>query len=221
MDVKQFVRTAEGAVQTKAWSSAIRRSVQIAAFWMAVALLLGLGATTMVGHWVTLPKPSADDRHLRSQLAKLRGPGQETMWLGVHVLYSDCGCSKRVLAHLAESERPTGVAEKLLLVGAHPEYEEGARAAGLAVHVLRPRELQEIYGLESAPLFIVADPNGELRYIGGYTERKRGLAIRDLEIMHSLRHSEQVGALPLFGCAVSQQLQQILDPMGLKYSKKD
>ncbi len=220
--MKEELPTAEKAAPTKAAAtSGIRRFLQVVAFWMAIPLLLVFVAILMAGHWVVLPKPSANDLHLRSELGRLRGPGQESMWLGVHVLYSDCGCSRRVLKHLFETTRPAGIAEKLLLVGAHPEFEAGARQAGIEVQVLRPRELKEVYGLEAAPLFIVADPDGELRYVGGYTERKRGLAIRDLEIIQSLQEREQVGELPLFGCAVSQRLQDMLDPIGLKYSRSE
>ncbi len=219
MDEELPVSTTETGRRKKDSATArVRRSLQVAVFWMAIPLLLVLVATLMVGHWVILPKPSSNDLQLRGELQKLRGSGEGEVWLGVHVLYSDCGCSRRVLTHLFETKRPSGIAEKLLLVGAHPEFEAGARRAGLEVRVMRPRELKEVYGLEAAPLFIVADPGGELRYIGGYTERKRGLAIRDLEIIKSLQDREQVGELPLFGCAVSQRLQDMLDPIGLKYS---
>lgn len=202
----------------RASGSRLIKWLQVSAFWLMIPALVVVVATLMVGHWVTLPKPAADDEHLRQALAQLRSPAEQEQWVGIHVLYSDCGCSRRVLDHLFSSERPAGFAEKLLLVGHHEEFEAGARAAGLDVTVLRARELKEQFGLESAPLFIVADPAGTLRYVGGYTERKRGLAIRDLEIVRELRAGGESYELPLFGCAVSQRLQEILDPLGIKYS---
>lgn len=217
MERSEETTASENNVPRPLWTRAIKL-LQVAAFWLMIPSLVVVVATMMVGHWVTLPKPAADDQHLRQALSELRNPGEQNQWVGVHVLYSDCGCSGRVLEHIFSSERPAGFAEKILLVGHHEEFEAGARKAGLDVTVLKARELKERFGLESAPLFIVLDPAGALRYVGGYTERKRGLAIRDLEIVSELRAGGESYELPLFGCAVSQRLQEILDPLGIKYS---
>ena len=82
--------------------------------------------------------------------------------------------------------------------------------------MIEPPELAARYGLEAAPVFVVADPEGELRYVGGYTTRKQGLDNRDLAIITELRAGHDQRELPLFGCAVSRSLQQLLDPLGLR-----
>ncbi len=72
------------------------------------------------------------------------------------------------------------------------------------------------YGIESAPLMIVDDAHGVIRYAGGYTSRKQGLDYQDQAIVHQLLSGAEVDPLPLFGCAVSQRLKQMVDPFRLK-----
>ncbi len=188
---------------------------------MLIAVVGGLllaVASLMAGHWYTLPKPKHEDPQLRAALWEMRSQDEQDEWVAYHILYSDCGCSRRVLEHLFSlSEDEVETSEKLILVGAHPEYERRAQAAQLSTLVLSPRELKTRLGIESAPLFIVGDPQGKLRYVGGYTERKRGLAILDREILSRARTEQPQSELPLFGCAVSKRLQDLVDPLGLKY----
>jgi hypothetical protein len=66
-------------------------------------------------------------------------------------------------------------------------------------------------------LLIVVDPGGTPRYAGGYTIRKQGLDYQDLEILAELRRGSSAERLPAYGCAVSDELQSALDPIGIKY----
>ena len=193
-----------------------RRLYKIA-FWLSIPCLLVILSSLMVGHWYTLPKPQRDSQQLVSSLATLRKADESRSWMAVHVLYSGCGCSKRVLEHLLGSERTKLYAEKLLLVGPDPRLEARAKQAGLDVTVLTPTELKERFGLETAPLFLGTDRAHAIRYVGGYTERKRGPAIADRSIMAQLLRDGDAAERPLFGCAVSRSLQQVLDPLRLKY----
>jgi hypothetical protein len=124
-----------------------------------------------------------------------------------------------LLDHLTTRPHPRGVDEALLLVGEGPEMAARARAHGYRVVALRPEELKSRFNLSAAPLMVVADAAGRVRYAGGYTTHKQGPAPQDLEILGSLMRKRSVAELPVFGCAVSKQLQALLDPLGLKYSK--
>ena len=135
----------------------------------------------------------------------------------MHVLYAECNCSKRIFGHLFHSERPAGVAERILLVGHDQTLEDKASAAGFKTEVVEPEALERRFHVQAAPLLLVSDPQDQLRYIGGYTSRKQGPDIRDREIIAGLRAEEPQPELPLFGCAVSAGLQQLLDPLGVKY----
>lgn len=186
-------------------------------FWMWVPVALVVGATLMVGHWYTLPRPAGTDPILVRGLEELRGPDDASKWLVAHVLYSNCRCSKRVFEHLFSSERPLGVAESVVLVGRHAEYERRAKLAGFSVTVIEPAALMQRFHLQAAPLLAVMDPAGAVRYLGGYTHRKQGTVFEDVHLVNALISSNAVSELPLFGCAVSRQLQRLLDPMKLKY----
>jgi hypothetical protein len=206
------------AAQT--WNEPSRRRLRWAGkalFWIWAPLLLCVVASLMVSHWATLPKPARADRVVASALAQLRQTGDSGKWQAVHVLYSECRCSRRILRHLFERGPVSGVAETIVLVGSSTEYAEGAKRSGYRLVVVTPAELAEKYGFESAPLLAVGDPAGNVRYLGGFTDRKQGLEIRDLAIIQALQREEKTAELPLFGCAVSQSLQKLLDPLNLKY----
>lgn len=186
------------------------------AVWL-VLCTVGAG-TLMASHWYTLPKPSADDARMLGALDRLRPADAEGRWFAVHVLYSSCPCSVRVLDHLFSRPRPDDLVEVVLLVEPDTDLETRARAAGFSVTVVTPEALASAFGIEAAPLMLVQDPAHRLRYSGGYTERKQDPDIRDLAILQALRdETSHTVDLPLFGCAVSLRLQDVLDPLKLKY----
>lgn len=185
------------------------------ALWACLSLVVQ--STLMVSHWYTLPSPDRADPALEQTLAALVPEAAQESWAAVHVLYSECRCSHRVFDHLFDSSRPDALYEVVLLVGDDASVEARADAAGFDVITLSPGELEEHYGIVSAPLLLVLSPGGQLRYAGGYTERKQGYAIEDREVIQALQAGAAPNELPLYGCGVSEELQQILDPMGLKY----
>ena len=194
--------------------------------WMlAVGLLVWAGlsmvvqATLMASHWYTLPTPDQEDVQLRDALGGLVPGHARDSWAAIHVLYSACRCSHRVFDHLFDSKRPEGVYEAVLLIGEDQDIETRAVTAGFDVWVLSPQELEARFGIVSAPLLLVLGPDASLRYAGGYTERKQGYDVQDLRIIETLQAGRDPAELPLYGCGVSKELQQILDPMGLTYDE--
>jgi len=129
------------------------------------------------------------------------------------VLYAACRCSQGIIEHLAASSRPPATVEKILWVGGESAALGGAARGGFEVIHTSAEELAERYGIEAAPLLLVADPAGRLRYAGGYTQRKQGSDVRDVEIIRDLQSGGATSSLPLFGCAVSRGLQRRLDPL--------
>lgn len=194
----------------------LRRNGARLAFWLWVPLALVLGVSLLATHWRSLPVPAADDDRLLAALAELRGPDERERWLVVHVLYAACRCSRAVIDHLLDEPRPSELAERILLVGATPELD--ARLVDSSIPVVRvdARELADRFAIEAAPLLLVVDPAGRLRYRGGYTERKQASTLHDRDIIARLRDDSEVRPLPLFGCAVSEQLRRLLDPTGLR-----
>ena len=186
------------------------------AAWALVAF--AIVGSLAAAHWYALPRPVDDQPDLVRALAARRQPQDSGRWLATHVLYSECQCSRRIVEHLATRRARTDVSESVLLVGPESDYSARMRAAGYRVELLEPLELVRRYKIQAAPLLIVSDPRDVIRYMGGYTERKQGLAMRDGEIIDALYRGQQTSELPLFGCAVSRSLQKLLDPWNLKYA---
>jgi hypothetical protein len=167
----------------------------------------------MLGHWSTLPVPETSAMGPKlATLAKVRD-----RWLAVHVLYAECRCSQRVFDHLFDSARPAGVTELIVLVGDDRAVEARARRAGIPLVVVTAEQLKRDLEIESAPMLIVVDPRRDVRYAGGYGNRKQDPRYRDVEIITALVAGGRADALPLFGCGVSREFQQTLDPLGVKY----
>lgn len=171
----------------------------------------------MVGHWTVLPKPDVEDPAFAAQLNGLRAEQDDGQWVVVHVLYSRCTCSQRVFDHLFDDQRPAGAHERILLVEADAAIERRAAARGFAVETVSRAELKSEFHIEAAPMLIVIDPQGSVRYAGGYTDRKQGFEFRDTAIVETLAQGGDPAELPLFGCGVSKELQEVLDPFRLKY----
>lgn len=78
-------------------------------------------------------------------------------------------------------------------------------------------ELEKTYYIDSAPVLIVFNQDNELRYLGGYFKRSAAITPYDTEIFWKVVKNQKVNPLPLYGCAVSKKLQEIFDPLGIKY----
>jgi hypothetical protein len=134
----------------------------------------------------------------------------------LHVLYGDCGCSRRVIRHLA-ARGPSALAdERVVLVDPREGDRPGLERAGFSVEVTDRAGLHRSFAIEAAPLLVLARPEGDLAYVGGYTDRKRGPEIEDLALLRAAQRGRDPSALPLFGCAVNTQLARQVDPLGLR-----
>lgn len=195
--------------------------VAIAGFvaWLGITTIVAV--TFMAEHWTSLPKPTSGDHQLQTALAQLRTPAMAGRWHAVHVLYAECRCSRRVLDHLLETPRPADLAETILLVvddeAAESSLLDRFRDTAFALHVVSRQRLAQQFHIQAAPLFVVLDPADVIAYSGGYSKRKPDPLLRDLEIVSEVRDARPTAPLPIFGCGVSRELQNSLDPLGIKY----
>ena len=189
----------------------------VLAVW--ACLMIVIGASLMVSHWVPLPRPAVDDAAWSANLADIRTDPASGRWAVLHFLYTDCPCSRRVLEHVIEQPPREGVTERIVLIGSDAALTTRAEQQGYEVDRVSPEELKSKYGVEAAPLLVVSDPDGIPRYAGGYTSRKQGPDFQDRHIIADLMAGYDVKPLPLYGCAVSRRLQGIVDPLGLKSNK--
>jgi hypothetical protein len=158
---------------------------------------------------------AAHELPLRVSPPPLGAPATQR-WSVTHALATKCGCSKRVWAHLVKRGARSDVRERVLLVDATGEWQSALETAGFDVVPLEAGALRSEFGIEAAPLLVIRRPTGALAYSGAYAE-KRSAPPRDEELISRAMQGEQLDALPLFGCAVSRELQERADPLNLKY----
>lgn len=205
--------------EPRSWRRQARAAGYVAlAGW--AALVIVLVGSLEAAHAYTLPRPRTEDQALAAAVARARLPNERGVY-GLHVLYTACRCSTRILAQLEQRSPIEGGHETVLLVGQERGHAHKLTARGFRVSVLTPGELGARFGLQAAPLLIVADADQRLRYVGGYTDRKQGAVLRDREILSAAQAERQLRELPVFGCAVSRALQQLVDPFGLQAYASD
>jgi hypothetical protein len=184
--------------------------------WVGVCVLVG--GLLLVQHLVALPTPPTSDASLAQAVAGV-GSNHAGWWRVAHVMYRSCTCSQRTIAHLLTTRRPDRTDEIVVMVdddGANAPEDVGLRAAGFQVEVITPDVLHARFHVEAAPLLVVARPDHELAYVGGYNRHKQSAAYEDLSILAELRAGSEPSPLPVFGCATSAQLANTLDPLGLR-----
>jgi hypothetical protein len=171
----------------------------------------------MAGHLLTLPVPESD---LALQRLGNAAGGPAASWRVLHVLARRCACSSKVMEALFERGPKAGFAEKILLIGEDAAWQRRASALGYSFESISSAALEEKYGIQGAPLLVVVRPDGRVIYSGGYSPRQQG-TIEDVAILDEAVGGGHPAARPLFGCAVSRELQASLDPLGLKYLERD
>ncbi|MEM0924603.1 MAG: hypothetical protein AAGJ83_01065 [Planctomycetota bacterium] len=187
-------------------------------------LWIGIGVTVtsslMVGHVVALPTPEEGET-ISVETLGFQPTGSSDFEskpaMAIHVFYGNCPCSQRVLDKLLGRTAMQPIQERIVFVGKPDPREDQASKRGYQVERVTRDELRSRYGVQAAPLLMLVDDRGRILYSGGYTDRKQGPSIQDVAIIESILDGVATESLPVFGCAVSQELQQVIDPFGLKY----
>lgn len=187
-----------------------RQRLVYAALGVWFVVMGAAAASLLARHVVPLPLPGDT-----AALSRLRTADDTGRWMAVHVLYTECPCSRRIIEHLTASERPLDVVEHVVLVGARPDLARALLTRGFHVVEVTEDELVARFGVDAAPLLVVLAPDDTTRYSGGYTERKQGPEPQDLHIIARARAGSADLGLPVFGCAIGRALRQTINPLGL------
>ncbi len=146
-------------------------------------------------HWSSLPPaaPPATE-------------AQSAEWRAVHVLVSDCGCSRRLARHLEERGPSGSMKEEVVLIDADPVIEVPLRKAGWRVRVTSPSAAEVELGVEGGPFLLVFRPDGVPVYAGGHGPAPGKPADwKDLQILSETILGHPVPPLTVFGCGVSSR----------------
>jgi hypothetical protein len=162
-----------------------------------------------------VPVPPSSNHNLPTS------PAAGPEWKAVHLLAADCGCSLSVARHLQSRGPQEGLAETIVLIGDVPDLRAVLGKARFEVKPAEAANVERDYGVVGGPWLLLFRPDGSLAYSGGYApvRARDGVAFQDIAIWERIRHGQSVAALPAFGCATSEQLRQVLDPLHLKYTR--
>lgn len=184
---------------------------KIFCFFWAISLSVVI-ASMMIGHTFNLPLPLADK--ILSLSSKTQG------WKVIHILSTECQCSKFVLEHLKQRGALPDWNEIVVLVdeSSDKKLTFELKAAGFSVNQKNPSELDHKYGIDSVPWMVVVNSQGDIKYTGGYNkERVRSVAsVQDIDILNSVKFNKEIKINPSFGCATSDSLKKNFDPLGIK-----
>jgi len=183
--------------------------------WIIVTLV-GVAALS-AGHMAPLPDLDDEPRLSKAMLELRRCPSENFL---VHVIYAECSCSRALFGHLVARRPFPGTEEVILFVGADADKQKAAKRVGFAFTTVSAPELASRFGLEAAPVLIMFDSAGRLRYAGGYYAHPSTITPLDETIYAQLAAGANIEPFPVFGCAVSPRLQKSLDPLGLVYSRR-
>jgi len=187
--------------------------------WGIVVVVVG--AYQLAAHASSLPVPRDSTRLSRALLAlDSVDSASETALrrdtVVAHFLGAECGCSRDVVRSLARRRPIAGAQERVFVVGEAREARALLAGRGYAIEELDERSATRRFDVESVPLLVVATPSDGVRYVGGYTARKRDGEILTTSIVAQVLAGESPDSLPVLGCAVSRRLRQQLDPLGVR-----
>src|ERR1700687_5726023 len=224
IEPKSFAVHPEHFERSEAGSTDPRRAraerVGSVLLWIWLPSTLIVISLLMAGHLLTLPKPILDPKQVKALQASVFTKTQTPTWSVFHVLAEKCGCSAKVADHLVERGAKSLYAERVLWIGHDTGIGTRLAGRGFALETISAGQLKAKYGIEGAPLMVVVKREGRVTYSGGYSRWKQGVP-EDDQILANLAAGGSAAALPLFGCAISRELQKKLDPLGLKYAKNE
>jgi hypothetical protein len=172
-----------------------------------------IGGLLMASHMPFRANPTGLAAFVR-ELAPTAG-----RWEAVHLLSASCSCSQAVAEHLIQRGRIPNLSERVILAGQDSKLAQRLAAAGFPVETREPESIASRYKILGAPWLLFVSPHGEIRYQGGYAPGHERNNFEDVQIWRKLLAGETVSELPVRGCALGPNLQRMIDPFRLKYSR--
>jgi hypothetical protein len=179
--------------------------------WLTMATFAATSLTAW--HSVALP--------VRSGLPGLM-PANTGSWHLIHYLSAACACSQAVARHLiARGPLPVAAEDVVLIASGDTPADNTLRRAlsrrGFHAVIVNPDKASLNDGVDGVPLLKINAPDGTQKFRGGYLDRGApGGVYLDVTILSSLMASRPVPRIHVYGCATSQRLRSLLDPLSLR-----
>lgn len=140
-------------------------------------------------------------------------------WRIVHVLAEECACSRSVIEYLLDRGSAGEMQEDVVLLDGSRELVSRLRSGGFRVTTVEAEDFCESLGSEGVPFFQVVEGGESPRYSGAYFDSafRATSGFLDLKTYSLIKDGGFVLSRPVFGCATSERLKSLLDPLGLKY----
>lgn len=136
-------------------------------------------------------------------------------WGMIHILAMECGCSEIIAEYLLK-RKPIMPNEKIMFLGTTNKIAKQLKQVGF--QIIESKQLDGY--IEGVPQLIVFNPDGDIKYSGGYAPKMITplTKIQDQFIFNSIKNKKNNPQLAVMGCAINKKLQKELDPLGLKYN---
>ena len=184
-------------------------------------VLLGVVCLWVVS--ITVPLGLFSAAHMAAlpvaEKAVTKAVGGGSAWRIVHVLAEECPCSRSVLEYLEVRGAQEGIVEEVILLDGRAATVSRLRALDFEVSTAEAESFCTNFGSEGVPFFQVVNGFESPSYSGAYFDSAhRGRSgFLDLSIYSLVKGGGEVTNRPVFGCATSERLRELLDPLGLKY----
>lgn len=157
-------------------------------FLRGLGFLLIVVATILLSLMMASHLPFAAEE---SRVARLAERDPVPAWRAFHVVLEGCRCSDALRAHLASRTLP-GYRETILVLGRD----------------LEPEAAWARYGLQGVPWLVLIDPQGRVRYSGGYTASPGDPSYQDQSLAREVQGGQLRSPLPAFGCPTQEDVRR-------------
>jgi hypothetical protein len=159
-------------------------------------------------------------QHHRPMRGQAFAAAKAQNWRMTHIMVAECPCSQAVVAHLARRGAMRDAEETVLVAGtssAAGPIVAKLQVAGYTAVSLPLAELRERTGIAGGPWLVVHDPDGQVRYSGGYAAQRPAASVpdstyEDADILQRLRAGETVKPLIALGCSVNPDFADLVSP---------
>lgn len=183
---------------------------------LAVVVVWLIGTTVPIGYLMAkhlAPLPSAGAPKIGAAWGATRQEG----WQAIHILATECVCSRGVVAHLEKRGLLAGVHEQVWLIGQDTALTARLTGRGFGVQSYTADAVERMVGVVGVPWLVFVSPQNQVAYAGGYLGQLSDAGgYLDAAIWRDIRQGQALTSQPVFGCPTSEALKRRRDPLALK-----